>query len=118
MLAKSGPGHESEGPPARLRLFQHVRPGDVRRHQVGRELNSLEADVEDPGDRADHERLGQPRHADQEHVAPGEDRRQDQLDHLALADDHLVQLIDHHVARVPEFVEKLRDPIARSGHAL
>ncbi len=58
-------------------------------------------------------RLGQPRHADQEHVPSREDRRQDQLDHLALTDDDLVELRDHHVARVPKFVEKLRDPIAR-----
>ena len=46
-------------------------------------------------------------------VPPGEDRRQDQLDDLALTDDNLVELRDHNVARVPKFVKKLRNPIAR-----
>ena len=61
--------------------------------------------------------LARPGHADQQHVPAGEDRRQDQLDHLALADDDLVELGDHHVARVAELVEKLRDPVAGRGHA-
>ena len=52
------------------------------------------------------------------HVAAGEDGREDLLDHLALADDDLVQLGDHDVARVTEFVEKLRDPVAGRGHAI
>ena len=72
----------------------------------------LKLDVEDPGDRADHERLGQAGHADQEDVPPGEDRRQDQLDDLALTDDDLVQFGDHDVARVTKLVEKLSDPVA------
>ena len=38
------------------------------------------------------ERLGQPRHADGEAVAAGEDADQHLLDHLVLADDHLVDL--------------------------
>ena len=62
-------------------------------------------------------RLGQPGDADQQDVAPGEDRRQDLLDDLALADDDLVQFGDHHVARVAELVEELRDPVAGGGHA-
>ena len=118
MLAKSGPGDEPEGPAAGLGLLQDVGPGDVRGHQVGRELDPLEADVEDLGDRADHQRLGQPGHADQQDVAAGEDRRQDLLDHLALADDDLAQLGDHHVARVAELVEELGDPVAGGGHAV
>ena len=62
--------------------------------------------------------LARPGHADQQDVAAGEDRRQDQLDHLALPDDDLVQLGDHDVARVSEFVEELRDPVAGRGHAM
>ena len=57
-------------------------------------------------------RLGQSGHADQQDVAACEDRREDLLDHLALADDHLVQLAHHHVARVSELVEQLRDTLA------
>ena len=62
--------------------------------------------------------LARPGHADQQDVPAGEDRREDLLDHLALADDDLVQLGDHHVARVAELVEKLRDPVAGGGHAI
>ncbi len=45
-------------------------------------------------------------------MPPGEDRRQDQLDDLALTDDHLAELGDHDVPRVSKLVQKLRDTIA------
>ena len=61
--------------------------------------------------------LARPGHADQQAVAAGEDRGQELLDHLVLADDDLAQFGDHDVARVTELVEKLRDPIAGSRHA-
>ena len=112
MLEKIGPGTNRNAPAAGLGLLQDVGPGDVRRHQVGRELDPLEADVEDLGERADHQGLGQARHAHQEDVPPGEDRGEDLLDHFVLADDDLAQLGDHHVARVAELVEELGDPVA------
>ena len=95
-----------------LGVFQDVRPGDVRGHQVGGELNPLEANIEDLRDRADHQGFRQAGNADQENVPLREDRREDEVDHLALADDHLVEFGDHHIARMSEFVEKLRDPFA------
>ena len=55
----------------------------------------LNDDVEDLRDRADHERLGQTGHADQQAMAAGEDRGQDLLDHVGLADDHAAELLDH-----------------------
>ena len=41
----------------------------------------------------DHQRLGQAGHADQEAVAAGEDRDQELVDDLVLADDHLRHLV-------------------------
>ncbi len=98
MFEKMGPAHESKRAPARFRLLQDVGPRDVRRHQVGRELDSFKADVKNPGDRTDHQGLGQPGHADQQHMAPSKDCRQDQLDHVMLTDDHLTDLGSHDVA--------------------
>ena len=42
-------------------FFQDLRAGDIRRHQVRRELNSLKLEMKDLGDRADQQRLGQSR---------------------------------------------------------
>ena len=90
------PFDEPERPPPVGVFFEHVRAGDVRGHQVGRELNPLELQVENLGQRADDERLGQPGHADQQAMPAREDRREDLLDHRVLADDDLLQLALHH----------------------
>ena len=73
-------------------LLDHFRAGHVAGHQVGRELDPLEAQMRGLGQRTDQQRLGQPRHAFQQGVAAGEDRHQHLLDHFGLADDHLCQL--------------------------
>ena len=64
-----------------------------RRHQVGRELDAAEAQVQRVGQRADHQRLGQARHADEQAVAAGEDGDEQLLEHALLADDDLAQLL-------------------------
>ena len=62
----------------------------------------LKREVQRPAQRADHQRLGQPRHAFQQAMAPAEQRNQQFLDHLGLADDHLAQLVhDFLPARQP-----------------
>ena len=65
-----------------------------RRHQVGRELDALERDVEDLADRADHERLGQAGHADEQAMAAREDGGEDLLDDFGLADDGAAKLFE------------------------
>src|SRR5262249_521319 len=65
-------------------------------------------------DGADHEGLGQAGHADEQAVAAGEDRRQDLLDHLGLADDGPAQLVQHLVARLAELGQVLADAVG--GH--
>ena len=70
------PRHNMEGYVMKI-FFKHIRARDVRRHQVGRELNAFEAHIQDPGQSADHQRLGQPRHALQQAMPAGEDGREE-----------------------------------------
>ena len=110
---------KAEIAPAALVLLQHVRAGDVRRHQVGRELDPLELDVEDAGQRADHQRLGQPGHAHQQAMAAGEHGGEHLLDHVRLADDHLLQFFLHQPAMLAELLQHVAQ-ISRfcSAHSL
>ena len=86
-------GREHHLPAAGGRVFlDEVRPGDVRRHQVGRELDAGEPQVEHARHRVDEQRLGQSGCADDQAVAADEQRHQDLLDHLVLPDDDLSQL--------------------------
>ena len=104
MLAKIGPATKRNSRRPVVGLSENVGAGDVRRHQVGRELNALERDVEDLGDRADHERLGQPGHADEQTMAAGEDRREDLFDDVILADDDFVQFLPHQLLVAAKFL--------------
>jgi hypothetical protein len=95
MLAKIGPRREHHLPAAGGRvLVDDVGAGDVRRHQVRRELDAVELQIQDPRQRRDQQRLGQARDADDEAVATDEERQQHELDDVALADNPLLQLVD------------------------
>jgi hypothetical protein len=86
-------GHECHAPSPRLGvLLNDVRSGDVRRHQVRRELDAGELEVEHLGQRVNQQRLGQSGHPDDKAVASGEERRQRLLDYILLPDDQLSQL--------------------------
>src|SRR5439155_24438270 len=91
------------------------RPGDVRRHQVRRELDALEANVEDLRDRTYHERLRQSRHADEQAMSPREDGGQDLLNNLSLADHDPAELLDHLRAGLGELGEVFADAIGGQG---
>ena len=68
---------ESKCSSASIVFDQHVRAGDVGGHQVRRELNATEAEVSCFTDGPDHQGLAQTRNTFEEHVAAGEDGRQD-----------------------------------------
>ena len=103
ICAKIGPLHEPQ--PARaLLLVEDLGAGDVRRHQVGRELDPLEIEIEDVGERLDQQRLGQARHAGDQAVAAGEQRDQDLLDDLVLPDDDLAQLGENPLAALRDLL--------------
>ena len=90
-------------------LVEDLGAGDVRRHQVRRELDALEGQVEDLGQRLDQQRLGQTRHAGDQAVPAGEERHQHLVDHLVLPDDDLAQLRQNPAARVGHL---LGNPVA------
>ena len=93
MLAKIGPALELEHSRRPSGVFvDDVRADDVGRHQVGRELDALEVQVQRLGERADQQRLAQPGHAFEQRVAAGEQAGQHAVDDLVVADDHLADL--------------------------
>src|SRR5262245_48779181 len=63
---------EAELAPALLVLVEDHGSGDVGRHQVRCELDTLEADVQNLSDARYHERLGQAGNADEQTVASRE----------------------------------------------
>ena len=60
-----------------------LRPGDVRGHQVGSELDPVEIQVDGVGNGADHQGLGEAGNTDHQAMAPGKDRRQEIVDDLS-----------------------------------
>jgi hypothetical protein len=88
-LPEDRPAVQHEAARAVLGVHQHVRAEHVARHQIGRELDAREAQVEARGEGAHEQRLAQARRAFQQHVPSGEQPDQHVVDDRALADDHL-----------------------------
>src|SRR5208282_1545097 len=85
------PLHEAERALAgRHVLLNDLGAGDIAWHEVGCELDAVELQVQGPGQGGYGQRLGQPRHADRQAVAAGEQADQHLFDHLLLTDDDLV----------------------------
>jgi hypothetical protein len=102
-VGEDGAPEEAEAAHARRRiLLDDVRSGDVRRHEVRRELDALEARRKHTGEGADEERLGEPGHADQDGVPPREERDQEFLHDRVLPHDDLGEFAGDAVARIPE----------------
>ena len=95
---------ELELPSSGPRVFlKNIGSRDVRGHQVRRKLNSVELQIENLGQGADEQGLGQTRHAHQQAMTFGEEGDQNLLDDSVLTDDHLANFTDHGVALVGEF---------------
>ena len=77
---------EAEAPLAAL-LHDDVRAEDVGRHQVGRELDAREVQVERLGQRAHQQRLAQAGHAFEQRVPAGDQADQRLPHELVLPDD-------------------------------
>src|SRR4051794_26727273 len=73
-------------------LAVDARADEVRRHEVGRELEPLERAAERVGERLHGQRLGEARDALEQHVAPGQERDEQPLEHRLLPDDHALDL--------------------------
>ena len=88
MLAKTGPGTKRKVRlTGRLVFFHHLGPGDIGGHEIGGELNAAKVEMGRLGDRPDHERLGEARHADQQRMAAGDERNQNFVEHGVLTDN-------------------------------
>ena len=116
--------HEAEHTtPRRTVFFDDLRTGDVGGHQVGRELDPAELEVQRLGHGRHEQGLGEPVHqvgADflvemqqrlavsggLEHVAVGEEGRQETLDDVVLADDSLLHLLAEGGGHLPHPVEQ------------
>ena len=73
-------------------LVEHLGAGDVGGHEVGRELDPLERQVENLRDRLDEQCLGESGHAGDQAMPAGEERDEDLIDDRILPDDDLADL--------------------------
>ncbi len=89
-LREDRPLHETQRAGAVI-LVEDLRAGDVGRHQVGRELDALEAQVENLRQRLDQQRLREAGHAGDQAVAAAKQRHQHLVDDVVLADDDLAE---------------------------
>ena len=94
-LREDRPALKLEEPLAVGRFHDHVRAEDVGRHQVGRELDAREVQVERLGQRAHQQRLAQAGHAFQQAMAADEQAGQHAVDDVVVADDHAADLLAH-----------------------
>ena len=76
-------------------VLKNIGARDVRRHHIGRKLDAAKRQAQDAGDCRNEQRLGQARHANQEHVPARKEPDQKLLDHFVLADHHLGDLVTH-----------------------
>src|SRR5881409_475587 len=81
---------------------EHVRPRDVRRQQVRRELDAAEREAEARREAFRDQCLRQPGDVFDQQVAVSEDRPEDALEHRALADDHGLDRVEEVAADLPD----------------
>ena len=86
---RAGPELEVAGP-----LVVDGRPGDVRRHQVGRELDARELEVGHLRERAREQGLGEAGIVLEQDVAVGEEAHEHELEHVPLAHDRALDLVE------------------------
>ena len=88
MFAKIGPLTNTRSRlPVRPVFFDDFRSRNIRRHQVRRELDTFEVQMQDLGDGRDQQCLGQTGHAGDDGVAAGQHRNHHLIDDLFLSDD-------------------------------
>jgi hypothetical protein len=74
-------------------FLQNFGAGDVGRHEIGRELHAREMQSQQPRDNPNQQRFRQPRHANQQTMSAAQQRDDDGLDRLVLADDDLRNIV-------------------------
>ena len=108
MFENTGPGTNTQVALSGVRvLLDDVGPGDVGRHQIGGELNPAVVEGQNPRERLDDERLGEPGNPGDDAVGAHEEADEHLLDRLLLADDHLADLAGEPVRRVAQRLGEL-----------
>jgi hypothetical protein len=97
---KTGPG-EAEAAAAVFVLVEDFAAGDVGRHQVGRELHAPGVQAQCTVPNVDQQGFAQPRRADQQRVAAGQDAGQRLVDDRALAVDDAADFARAARSRLP-----------------
>ena len=87
------------GPERAVAGLPDARADEVGGQQVGRELDAAERAAQHGGERAHGQRLGQARHALEQHVAAGQQRDEQALEHRVLADDDALALVQRRLER-------------------
>ena len=85
-LGEDRTGDEAEAALAGLAFLQHLGAENVRRHQVGRELDAPRVEAEHDAHGLDELGLGETGHAKKQRVAAGQDGDESLLDDLVLAE--------------------------------
>lgn len=92
-VCEDGAFHKFKDPPSGADvLFEHFRPGNVRWHQIGGELDPFEAEIQNLGQSGNQESLRQTRNSDEEGVGATENGDEKLLDDLVLSDDDQFEL--------------------------
>ncbi len=113
---KIGPAMKLKCPAAVLVFHDDVGADHVGRHQVGRELDAVEFQVERAGQRADQGGFAQAGHAFEQRMAADEEAGQHAVDDRLVADDRLGDLgfarrgnPGEIARRRPEFADRRRE---------
>ena len=115
ILPKIGPALELELLPSGRVLDDHVGADDVARHEVGRELDPREGEVEALGERLDEQGLAEARDALEQDVPAGEEPDEDVRDDLVMAHDDLADLGAQGLEGGDELLHSLRLRLSRLG---
>ena len=104
-VGEERPLDEDEGAAARLVGFlENIRSGDVRGHQVGRELDAVELQGHRPAPgQLTIGGFGQARHAHEQAVSARQNADEQLFEHVVLADDDLGQFAAHLAVRFAQF---------------
>ncbi len=92
-MGEDRPALELEFPAAAGDFHDDVRAEDVGGHQVGRELDAVEGEIEHFAERADEQGFAQAGDAFEQDVAAGEHGDQCAFDDFLMADDHLADFV-------------------------
>ena len=99
------------------RLVHHVGADQVGRHEVRRELDALELELQGVCKRADEQCFAQARHALEQDVPAGDQRGERFLDDAGEADDHFADFAAKQFKISPEPVELVFDFVGDAGFA-